>query len=136
MPPASALSTLQKRKAAFLEEYSKTGNVAHSCRIASVDRKSIYNWKEKDPEFLALFSEAHECALDALEFEARRRAVEGVLEPVFYKGEECGHIRRFSDTLLIFLMKGENPGKYRDNIAVSGSDGGPVEVVQRYEKAE
>ena len=50
-----------------------------------------------------------------LEREARRRAVEGVEEPVgFYKGEPSAYVRKYSDTLLIFLMKGARPDKYRD----------------------
>ena len=32
-------------------------------------------------------------AVERLEAEADRRAVEGVLEPVFYQGEECGQVR-------------------------------------------
>ena len=43
---------------------------------------------------------------DALEAEARRRAVEGVRKPVFYQGVICGWVGEYSDTLLIFLLKG------------------------------
>ena len=55
-----------------------------------------------------------------MEAEARRRGVEGTLKPVFYKGEECGQVREYSDTLLIFLLKAHDP-KYRDRQQVEHS---------------
>ena len=49
----------------------------------------MYLWR-KDPAFEALMAEAHEDALDALEEEAERRGVDGVLEPVFPGGASGG----------------------------------------------
>ena len=61
----------------------------------------------KKRAFLAAFAEV----------EARRRAVEGVEEPVgWFQGTPGGTVRKYSDTLLIFLLKGARPHKYRDNI--------------------
>ena len=54
-------------------------------------------------------------ACDALEAEARRRAVEGVRKPIYCQGEICGTVREYSDTLLFFLLKGAMPEKYRDD---------------------
>ena len=81
--------------------------------IAKVGRRSHYDWI-RDAEYAAMFQEAKEQAADHLECEARRRAVEGVEEPVYYKGEVCGTIRKYSDLLLIFLLNGARPEKYRD----------------------
>ena len=50
---------------------------------------------------------------------------------VFYKGEPIGAIRKFSDTLLMFLLKAHNPKKYRENMRVERSgkmDTGPRKV--------
>ena len=58
-----------------------------------------------------------EQAADVLEREAWRRASEGVKQPVFYQGEVCGHVRKYSDVLLIFLLKGARPDKYREQLA-------------------
>ena len=41
-----------------------------------------------------------------------RRAREGVEEPVFQGGLCCGHVRRYSDLLLIFLLKSRRPHRY------------------------
>ena len=64
-----------------------------------------------------------------LEDEAIRRAREGVDEPVFYKGEHCGNVRRYSDTLLIFMLKARKPDVYRKRASIehTGANGGPLE---------
>jgi hypothetical protein len=76
--------------------------------------------------FKALFDEAHEDALDALEEEARRRAVDGVLEPVYQGGEKVGTIRKYSDALLMLLLKGKRPDTFRERHEVTGKNGGPL----------
>ncbi len=43
---------------------------------------------------------------------AHTRAVQGWKEPVFNKGIVCGHIRRFDNRLLEFLLRADNPEKY------------------------
>jgi hypothetical protein len=98
----------------FLSEYALTGNLSHSARKAGIDRQTHYNWLQADGAYAAAFSDAEQAARDALEGEARRRAVDGTLKPVFWQGTQCGAIREFSDTLLIFLMKGAWPDKYRE----------------------
>jgi hypothetical protein len=52
-------------------------------------------------------------AIGGLEDEAVRRAYEGWLKPVFYQGRQCGAVRRYSDKLLMFLLKGWRPERYR-----------------------
>ena len=53
-------------------------------------------------------------------------------EPVFYQGQVVGHIRKYSDNLLMFLLKAHWPEKFRENVSidqrVSGRDGGPVKT--------
>ena len=65
----------------------------------------MYRWRAEDKKFAAEWMQALSEACDVLEEEARRRAVFGTMEPVYFKGEAVGTIRRFSDVLLIFLMK-------------------------------
>jgi hypothetical protein len=56
-----------------------------------------------------------------LESEARRRAVDGVDEPVFHKGRICGTVRKYSDALLMFLLRGNAPEKYKEGVTVGGN---------------
>jgi hypothetical protein len=103
------------KQRAFLATFAATGNITAAAAIAKVARKSHYRWLD-DEAYAAEFADAQEQACDSLEAEARRRATEGVDEPVFYKGKECGTVRRYSDTLLIFLLKGAIPEKYKDRV--------------------
>ena len=58
-------------------------------------------------------------ASEVLIDEATRRAVDGVEEPVdFYKGKAGGTVNRYSDNLLMFLIKAKRP-EYRDSSRVT-----------------
>jgi hypothetical protein len=65
---------------------------------------------------------------DQLEQEARRRAHDGVRKPVYQGGKRVGYIQEYSDTLLIFLLKGLRPEKYRERFEHSGAGGGPLQL--------
>ncbi len=68
-----------------------------------------------------LLSGAEEVAADRLEAEAWRRAVEGVERPVgWYQGKPGGYVKEYSDVLLIFLLKGLRPEKYRERMELKG----------------
>lgn len=110
------------KKKAFLAAYAEVGNITQAAEIVGVTRQAHYLWM-KDPEYAEAFAQAEQQACDRLEQEARRRAVEGVEEPVFHRGKQCGVIRKYSDTLLIFLLKGAMPHKYKERVQneVSGS---------------
>jgi hypothetical protein len=124
------------KQKAFLTAYSQVGNITEAARIVKCSRASHYEWLAEDPEYAEAFEQAQEKAVDLLEAEARRRAVDGLEEPVIYQGElsflpkvrrgqvvtdASGRqvrsdkpltIRKYSDTLLIFLLKGARPAKY------------------------
>jgi hypothetical protein len=104
---------IQNKRKRFLAEYAKCGNIALAAKKARVERTRHYDWLE-DPDYERQFAAAHQEACETLESEAYRRAVVGVMEPQWYQGERCGLVRKFSDTLLIFLMKGMMPDKYRE----------------------
>jgi predicted transcriptional regulator len=84
--------------------------------ILKVSRAALYKWRNEDEEFGRVWVEAAEEGIDRLEDEARRRAVEGVDKSVYYRGKLVGHIRKYSDGLLILLLKARRPHVYRDVI--------------------
>lgn len=102
----------QHKKKAFLISFAKCGNISQSAKDAKIDRITVYDWKRDDPEFLAAYEHAEEDAADALEEEARRRAIKG------------------SDLLLIFMLKGAKPEKYRERGSYehTGPNRGPIQV--------
>ena len=120
---------LTVKQRAFLAAFAATGNITQAAKAAKQDRCQHYDWSKKSEVYTAAFAAAKEEAAETLEAEARRRAVDGVEEPVFYKGGQCGAVRRYSDVLLIFLLKGVLPEKYRERqqVEVSGSLGNLTE---------
>jgi len=121
------------KQGAFLAAYRTCGNITRAAIIAKIDRSSHFRWIKENSKYKTIFGDAHEAAADSLEEEARRRASEGWLEPVWYEGSQCGQVRKFSDTLLIFLLKGLRPEKYRERISAELS--GSVQVSVRLEDA-
>ena len=122
-PDSSKMTAAKKkRQDAFLKEFKICATVTHAVRAAGIGRQTHYDWLKKDEEYQVAFAEAEIAATDALVAEARRRATEGVEEPVYYKGEVVGTIQKYSDTLLIFLLKGALPEVYRERYEISGGD--------------
>ena len=122
-------------KPLFLDTLRGTGNVRLAASNADVARQVAYRARDSSATFRADWDEALEEARELLEAEARRRAAIGVDEPVFYKGQVVGHIRKYSDNLLMFLLKAHWPEKFRAHYAVehSGPSGGPVKVEAKTE---
>lgn len=118
----------KEKKDEICKAILETGNVSTACVMCGVSRTAAYAHKNEDKEFSDLWEESLDMSIDLMEAEARRRAVEGVLEPVFYQGQECGLIRKYSDTLLMFLLKGNKPDKFRDNqhVTLAGDQDNPI----------
>jgi len=108
--------TRQPKKEAFLAAYAECGVITQAAKTAKCNRNMHYEWLN-DQEYKKRFEDAHEQACDNLEQEARRRAIEGWDEPVYQNGVKCGVKRKRSDTLLIFLMKGAMPDKYKERVS-------------------
>ena len=113
------------QQAVFLAQYREHGNLTLASEAARVARSRHYQWLE-DEDYRRLFDEAAEAATDRLLAEARRRALQGVAEPVLYQGMLCYEqtangkrgkqivLQRYSDNLLMFLIKGAKPEQFRD----------------------
>lgn len=112
-----------EKRTAFLSALADCGNVADAARQAGIARNALYLWKRDDSEFATEWEAALIAGGETLEEEAVRRARDGWDEPVWYQGQQIGTVRRYSDTLLIFLLKGLMPEKYseRQKIEHSGS---------------
>jgi hypothetical protein len=110
------LRLTKARQAGFLKTLAGTGNVTAAAALAGTSRTRVYEFRKIDPAFAAAWDEAEEMAADALEAEARRRGVEGVQEPLVSAGrivrDDEGQpiaIRRYSDNLLLALLKARRP---------------------------
>ena len=110
------LKLTKARQERFLTSLAKTGNVTAAVATAGTSRTRVYELRKADPGFAARWEEAEEIAVDALEAEARRRAIEGVQEPLVSAGklvrDDDGQpiaVRRYSDNVLLALLKAHRP---------------------------
>lgn len=114
---------------AFLSAYVRNGGrVSTACKEVGIDRSLPYYWLKNNTEFAEAFEIAKELSILELESEAIRRGFEGVDKPVTYHGEITDTYKEFSDTLLIFTLKGLRPEKYRERFEHTGANGGPIDV--------
>jgi predicted ThiF/HesA family dinucleotide-utilizing enzyme len=119
----------RKRQECFLRALAGTGNVTTAVAVAGTSRSRVYELRKTNGAFAAGWDEAEEIAADRLEEEARRRAVEGVQEPLVSGGkivrDDDGQpiaIRRYADTLLLALLKAHRPEKFRDQKLIHAGD--------------
>lgn len=131
----------------FFAKLAERGNVTEACLASGVCRKTLYKYvalgekrgaRKAHREWLERYKEAKEAAMDRLEAEAFRRAHDGVDEPVVGRvGKDqdgvVTSVRRYSNTLLVFLLKAHRPQTYKDRVAqeISGPGGGPVQTESR-----
>jgi hypothetical protein len=115
---------------AFLAAIRDGLHVREAAATANVDGTMPYHRRDEDEAFRAAWEQASKIGTKALEAEAGRRSYHGTTRAVYYMGEECGRIREYSDTLLMFLLRARKPKKYRDRgkLELTGKDDGPVEV--------
>lgn len=102
----------RQREKQFLDQLALNGNVGQAADLIGCGRQTVYDWRNADPEFKKKWEEAIERAVDRLEQEAWRRAVEGVDEPVYYQGEAVDFKKTYSDKLMELMLKAHRPQKY------------------------
>lgn len=120
MSRTARIASAQKR--AFIETMAKYGTVHEASRQTGIARSTHYRWLGADPAYAEAFRAAEDAAIEAMEAEARRRAVEGTTKPVYQGGEHVGDVQEYSDQLLMFLLKGKRPEVYRERVDLTVTD--------------
>lgn len=100
------------KKRLFLEEFAKDGNASRANRVVGQHNATHNAWRRTDPVFEAGYKAALRASVHALEQEAHRRAVTGVVRQIWHCGKVVGEELRYSDVLLMFLLNGAAPDKY------------------------
>ena len=114
---ANRLKRSPERETIFLNALATGSPVAVAATAAGIGYRTAFEWREGDQEFARRWEEAYKAGTDVMENEARRRAFEGFEEPVFHQGQVCGHVRKFSDNLLMFLLKARDPDRFKDRVS-------------------
>ena len=98
----------------FLRVLAQTCNVSGACRLAGINRRTAYAAREAHEEFAEQWDEAIEQAKGMLLTEAHNRIFNGTTETHRdADGNVVRTIHKYSDTMLIFMMKGYFPEMFR-----------------------
>jgi AcrR family transcriptional regulator len=87
------------KKELFIKHFNELHYVTSAARVVDVNPRTVYRWYENDPEFAAKMDVATKAATEDLECIAEERA------------------KKFSDTLLIFLLKARDPERFKDRVS-------------------
>jgi hypothetical protein len=112
----------------FLLELEKHGQQSMAARDSGVVLRDMIAIRDENPERAAEYAESIEISTGALILEARRRGQEGVTKDVYYQGAVVGHQQEFSDGLLMFLIKGQDPRYATERRELCGPDGGDIPI--------
>lgn len=89
----------------FIQALGDTGCVRDACRAAGRSSTSAYKLRARSAAFAQEWDRAIAFAVTVLEHSAFERAVTGIEEPVWSNSKQVGVRRRYSDPLLILLIK-------------------------------
>src|SRR5579871_69571 len=131
--------TTRSHQVAFLTAVAIHGTITKAALEAGIHRSTHYLWLEKDEVYAQAFKDAEGMFADYVREEVRRRAIDGIDEPLTYMGRISYHrnldgnddldrpvvIRRVSDRLLELLAKAKCP-EFRDKHELTGEGGGPI----------
>jgi hypothetical protein len=119
----------------MLEAMAITGNVTKSAELAQIHRATHYRWMEEDVDYAAEFADAEAQFCDRVRDMVRRRAIDGVPEPLVWQGTiikdndtgEVVTVLKRSDRILEMLAKGKCP-EFRDKHEITGAGGAPLSI--------
>lgn len=103
--PTSSQVLAEKRRKVFLKVLARTGKVVVAARAIGLSTTtSLYEAKNRDEDFSNAWDAAILASADLLEEAAWDRAVDGVEEPILFKGEVVATKVNYSDTLLLAML--------------------------------
>lgn len=94
--------------------------------------RQFNNLLADDEEFRADYNHARGRDFEEIRAEIRRRAIDGVDEPVYHRGAIVGHVTKYSDRMLELMAKAQVP-EYGDKtqLVLTGPNDGPIEIEDR-----
>lgn len=99
--PTQSNGWTPERKALFLDRMACHGNARAACRAVGLSAEAAYKLRRRDPLFARAWAAALVLARENGEQVLGERAIEGVEEEIYYRGELIGTRRRFDSRLLL-----------------------------------
>lgn len=114
---------VEVEKESYLRVYAAIGRRAEAAKIVGVSQSAVSFWLKSDERFKDCFEQAAEMYCERLEKVAHHLAVTGVVRKKFtskgmpiidFDTKEQYSEREWDSGLLMFLLKANNPAKYRE----------------------
>lgn len=138
--PETVRLPVATQKRMFIECFKDRGLVTQACDASGIAFRTIYKWRDEDPEFRQAWDECNERVADWCEAEALHRAVIGYPRPLVSAGKLLtypeGHpqageivvIMEKSDRLLERVLMAKRRRLYGHQIEHSGDPDRPIMV--------
>ena len=118
----------------FLSVLAQTCNVSLACRKVGISRRTVYYARQNHAEFAEQWDEAVAEGKDILLAEAHRRIMNGTKEVTYDEhGKVVRTVHKYSDTMLIFMLKGYFPELFKNAYAEEESRGPQHTYVENVE---
>jgi ribosomal protein L20 len=103
-----------ERQRSFIETLAETGSIYDATKAVGMTRQSAYRLRRRSDarEFREAWDVALTIAASRLAAIAMDRAINGVVQDVWYKGEIVGQRRVPSDRLLMFMLRNLDPMRF------------------------
>ena len=115
------LRITEERQQVFLAKLGEWGDAAAAADAAGTTRAGADELRANDPAFALGWERALQASTERLEQVARCRALEGLIEPILSDGkvvrDDNGQpivVRRYSDVILLALLKAQYPEKFSE----------------------
>jgi hypothetical protein len=113
------------RQVAFIEALAESCCVEEACRRVGLSATSAYALRRRADaqSFRVAWDAALDYAVTRLSDAAFSRALHGVAQPVFYRGEQIGERRHFDERLTMFILRyrqAERYGAWLDDMIETG----------------
>jgi hypothetical protein len=122
---------LKDKLTKFIRALRATGcNVSKACTMSGLTKLQADTLRQRLDAFARAWDDTYEGVTDDLEEAGLKRAIEGVVEPVFWRGVEIGTRRNYSDAVLTMMLQGRRSGVYKQRTAneLSGPNGAPIQT--------
>ncbi len=117
-----------------------TRSITIGCRAAPVDFHTVQRHRRLDLVFAKQCKQAEEHAAQLLHDACWKSALEGEVEPVYWKGIRVGSVRKFDSRLRIEMLRAHLPAKFKQpvtaNVNINASGDAKVLVIGEAERDE
>jgi hypothetical protein len=134
-----------ERTTQFLNHLANDGSVRAACARVGMSREAAYQLRRRDALFARAWNAALVLAREASAEVLEDRAIHGVVEEIWFRGDLVGTRRKFDSRLLLAHMArldriagegeaGEDAARFDELLALAGGERPPEELVVEFDE--